>query len=206
MVSSQSPLATHRRTEFRTRRFRLRPVRAQDQEMMFSWRTDVDTSRYLSGAAPESIEQQKAWFERVRADEAYSYHIVEDNGAAIGYVSLFNADASRAEAEWGVVMGRQRKGSDVRYLAPLCCVCAFEYGELEALYTCVNEDNTNAVRRVQQMGARLVEGTSIYRKEGELLLRIQGSEFKDTLSKLVAGNPALADELDVQIHVGGAGR
>ncbi len=168
---------------------------------MFGWRSDVDTSRYLSGAAPKSIAQQREWFERVSGDPAYSYHIVEDDGVPIGFTSMYNADPSRRDAEWGLVIGRHRKPGDVSVVAPLCCSCAFDHGRLESLYTCVNEKNVGAVRRVEQMGARLFEGPSIYRKEGEILLCIRPDEFRRRLRALIDDNPALADELAVETRV-----
>ena len=200
MNPSKPPLDAYRQTEFRTRRIRLRPARARDQELMFGWRSDADTARYLSGAAPKSIDEQREWFARVSRNTCYSYHIVEDEGVPIGFTSMFNADPACPDAEWGLIIGRQRKPGDVRVVAPLCCTCAFGYGGLDTLYVCVNENNVGAVRRVEQMGARLIDGPSNYRKEGELLLRIDSDEFDKKLTALVAGNPALADELAVAAH------
>lgn len=168
---------------------------------MFGWRTDAETSRFLSGAAPESIENQREWFERVCSDTSYSYHIVEDQGVPIGFTSMSNADPAHAEAEWGMVMGKHREPGVMRVIAPLCCICAFKFGELEALYTCINEKNSGAVRRVEQMGARLFDGPSIYRKKGELLFRINSDEFKKILLTLADSNPAWTDELDVEMHL-----
>lgn len=201
MNSPQLPLADYRRAEFRTSRFLLRPARAEDQGLMFGWRSDVDTSRYLSGAAPKSIENQREWFERVCRDTSYSYHIVEDQGVPIGFTSMFNAAPTNADAEWGLIIGKQREPGDVRVVAPLCCKSAFKFGELNALYTCINEDNVGAIRRVQKMGARRYESPSAYRKKGELLFRIDSEEFKKVLLTLAASNPEWTDELDVEMHV-----
>lgn len=167
---------------------------------MFAWRSDAVTSRYLSGAAPASIENQRAWFERVCRDASYSYHIVEDHGAPIGFTSMFNADPANNEAEWGLVIGRQRKPGDVRIVAPLCCKCAFDFGGLEAIYTCIKAENSGAIRRVEQMGARLVEEPSIYQKKGELLFRIRSDDFKTILSTLADGDSAVEDQLDVEMR------
>ena len=168
---------------------------------MFGWRSDAETARFLSGAAPKSIEDQLEWFERVRRDTSYSYHIIEDQSVPIGFTSMFNADPAHSEAEWGVVMGKHREPGVVRVIAPLCCICAFKYGGLENLYTCINEKNGGAIRRVEQFGAMLIEEPSIYRKDGELLFRINSDAFKKTLLTLVDTNPTLTDELGVEMHV-----
>ncbi len=173
----------------------------QDQQLMFAWRSDAATARFLSGAAPESIENQLAWFEKVCRDAAYSYHIVEDQGVPIGFTSMVNADPAHSDAEWGVVMGTQRVQGVVRIFAPLCLICAFKYGGLKNVFTCINEDNSGAVRRVKQMGARLFEAPSVYRKKGELLFRINADEFKETLSGLADASPEWTDALAVEMHL-----
>ena len=195
MSPAKHPLDIYRCTAFRTPRIRLRPARAEDQPLMFGWRSDVETSRFLSGAAPATIDEQRRWFARVCDDPSYSYHIVEDEGVPIGFTSMYNADPACAEAEWGLIIGTSRKAGDVRIVAPLCCSCAFGVGGLDALYVCVNEANVGAVRRVEQMGAVRFNEPSAYRKEGELLLRIQPDGFEERRRALIAGNPALADEL-----------
>jgi RimJ/RimL family protein N-acetyltransferase len=168
---------------------------------MFGWRSDVETARFLSAAAPESIENQLAWFERVCRDTSYSYHIVEDLGVPIGFTSMVNADPAHSDAEWGVVMSTQRQPGVVKIFAPLCCICAFKFGGLENLFTCINENNTGAIRRVKQMGAKLFEEPSIYRKKGELLFRITADGFKETLSGLADDSPEWTDALAVQMHL-----
>lgn len=169
---------------------------------MFDWRSDAVTSRYLAAPAPQSIDNQLAWFERVCRDTSYSYHIVEDEGVPIGFTSMFNAAPTFPDAEWGVVMGRQRAPGVVRVFAPLCCLCAFKFGKLENLYTCINENNSGAVSRVKQMGARLFEGSSVYRKHGELLFRINCDEFiGETLPGLADDSPEWADALGVEMHL-----
>ena len=173
----------------------------QDQELMFGWRSDVDTSRYLAGAAPASLEQQLKWFEGVRANTAYSYHIVELDEQPVGFTSMFNADPARRDAEWGLVIGTQRTPGDVRVIAPLCLFCVFQFAELEMVYVSVNEDNGGAIRRVQQMSAVPSEGPGAYRKDGEVLMSISAGRFNDTLLTLIEGNPALADILDAEMHI-----
>ncbi|MFT5044689.1 MAG: RimJ/RimL family protein N-acetyltransferase [Porticoccaceae bacterium] len=168
---------------------------------MFGWRSDAETSYFLSGTAPKSIENQQAWFERVCRDTSCSCHIIEDQGVPIGCTSIFKADSAHSEAEWGIVMGKHREQGVMRAIAPLCCICAFEFGELENLYTCINEDNGGAIRRVEQTGATLFEEPSVYRKEGELLFRLNADEFKKMLVTLVDASPALKEALDVEMHL-----
>jgi len=168
---------------------------------MFRVRSDADTARFLSGAAPKSIENQRAWFERVCGDQRYSYHIVEDQGEPIGFASMFNADSATAEADWGLIISKQRKPGDGRIVAPLCCKCAFQLAGLKNLYTCINEDNGGAIRRVEQMGARLFEGPSIYRKEGELLVQIAAENIETKLLQLTHSKPTLADALNVEMQI-----
>lgn len=201
MTSTKPPLDVYRRAVFRTKRIRIRPARALDQILMFGWRSDADTSRFLSGDAPESMKDQRDWFDRIRSNTSYGYHIVEDRGVPIGYTSMFNADPATSDAEWGLVMGKNREPGDVRIVAPLCCTCAFKFGGLDAVYTCINENNSGAVRRVKQIGAKLFEGSSAYRKKGELLFKIGSDEFEKALLGLADSNPTLIDDLDVEMYV-----
>lgn len=167
---------------------------------MYGWRSDADTARYLSGVAPESIEQQRAWFERVCDDPSFSYHIVELAGMPIGFTSMFNAEPEKPEAEWGVVIGKRREPGDVQAIAPLCCKCAFAFGGLTALYTSINEENSGAIARVKQMGAELYEASSPYRKNGELLFQIHADDFEKKLHELTESKPALAQALTVEMY------
>lgn len=200
-MSLQTPLETYRRAIFSTNRVRLRPALEQDQDLMFSWRSDADTSRFLSSEAPKTIENQRQWFEEVRKDTSYSYHIVEDQGVPIGYASMFNADPETPEAEWGLVIGKKREPGDVRIIAPLCCRSVFRYGGLEAIYTPINEKNTGAIRRVTQLGARLHEEPNVYRKAGELLYRIGAEDFEQALLTFAETYPELTEELDFAVHI-----
>ena len=201
MTSSQPPLAVHRRAEFRTTRVRLRPAREEDQELMFGWRSDAATARYLSGAAPESMQQQRQWYDGVRGDSAYSYHIVENDGVPVGFTSMFNAEPTQRDAEWGLVIGGERTPGDVRIIAPLCCYCAFRFAELETIFVCINEDNAGAIRRVEQLSAMRFDAPSAYNKEGEMLMSIHADKFKARLSSLIEGNPALTEILDAEMIV-----
>ena len=201
MTCSQRPLAVYRRAEFRTSQYRLRPASAQDQHLMFGWRSDGETARFLSGSAPKSIEDQLAWFESVRRDASYSYHIIEYQNVPIGFTSMFNADPSEHEAEWGVVLGEHKGQGLVKLIAPLCCICAFRFAELEKIYSCVNHNNGAAMRKMEQLGATLFEKPSRYRKNGELLFRINADEFKKILITLADAGSAGADELDVEMRI-----
>lgn len=201
MSSSQHPIAVYRRAEFRGKRYRIRPAQEQDQDLMFGWRSHAETSRYLSGAAPGAIEDQLAWFEKVRLDTSCSYHIVEDNGVPIGFTSMVNLDAEHSDAEWGMVMGNVREPGVMKVVAPLCCLCAFQLVGLESIYTCINENNSGAIRRVEQMAAKLFEDPSAYQKSGELLFRIDSQDFLKKLPALVDRTLSGMDELAVEMHM-----
>ena len=56
------------------------------------------------------------------------------------------------------------------------------------------------MRKMEQLGATLFEKPSSYRKNGELLFRINADEFQKTLITLADAGSAGADELDVEMR------
>jgi RimJ/RimL family protein N-acetyltransferase len=197
------PLDTFRNATFVSERFRLRPISGQDQSRMYSWRRDARTSKYLSSPSPTSLDGQLAWYDRVRRDPSYAYHIIENrfsDSEAIGFTVLFNRDPTRAEAEWGVVLGQHEGQGLVRIIAPLFCKCAFKLMQLERLFACIQPANRAAIRKMEQIGAVLLEGPHVYRKPGELLFEIEATRFDRTLSAMEAEDSQWQQHLHVNLQ------
>jgi len=196
-----TPLTVIRQTVFETARFRLRPAGAQDQALMYAWRSDHETARYLSGPPPASLQAQRAWFERVRDDARRSYHVMEDRQAhdePLGYASLVCLGDDPLCAEWGVVMGHRRGSGLVRLLAPLCCHIALGLGGLQRLYACIHPGNVPAQRKMQTLGAVAIDGPHPYRKAGEHLYEIDVGPFALAVQARQGSEPDLAAALQVR--------
>jgi RimJ/RimL family protein N-acetyltransferase len=198
MALAHPPLAAYRRAEFHTLRFRLRPIGEADQPLMYRWRSDAQTSRFLGAPAPVSLQNQLDWFYSIRDNPAYCYHIIEDDGEPIGFTALINTDPARADAEWGVVLGKYRGRGLVRVIAPLYCKCALTLMGLDSIYTCIHHKNIAAIRKMEQVGAVLVDGPHTYRKSGELLFRIDSNHFKEKLREFSETDPEWDHHLDVK--------
>lgn len=197
-MRSIPPLIIVRQTSFECSRFRLRPADGPDQALMFAWRSDPETARYLSGPPPASMAAQRAWFDRVRDDPTRAYHVMEDRAAGdqpLGFTSLVNIGDDPLCAEWGVVMGHRRGDGLVRLLAPMVCQVALGLAGLQRLYACINPANMPAQRKMQTLGAVALEGPHPYRKVGESLFEIEAGRFRLAAQSRLAAEPDLADAL-----------
>ena len=201
--TSPPPLAAYRQVTFTTDMFRLRPIDKQDQTRMYSWRSDAQTARFLSAPEPKSFAHQLDWFDRIRHNPAYCYHLIEERRSgfkAIGFVALINRDPTRPEAELGLVLGSQRGRGLGKILTPLACSYAFKLIGLRTLYTCIQPQNRAAIRQMEHLDAVLVEGTHRYRKPRELLFQIDSVRFDTTLSALAAQDVRQQGYLNIAAH------
>lgn len=164
------------RCEFHSSLLNFRPIGHQDLELMYQWRSDQQQSRFLLAPAPQGVEQQKKWYEKVKDDPSCVYYMTfraSDPEHPFGYTSITKIDAQTSSAEFGVVIGSHQdvgKGQSF-YLGGSLLTIAFRCLGLSHLYSSCHPENTLANRAVERLGGELVAGPSPYRK-GEECLRV----------------------------------
>ena len=69
------------------------PMKEKHQELVLSWRTNPDISRYLNTDIKGDISDQKIiWFNKVKKDKNSIYWLIKYNGVLVGLNSLNNID------------------------------------------------------------------------------------------------------------------
>jgi RimJ/RimL family protein N-acetyltransferase len=141
-----------------SQRLLLRLVRETDIPELMSINGDEEVTRFLPYATWKSLEDGKAWFDRVRALSAagatLQFVVVErPSGRVIGTCLLFRYDKGSARAELGYVMGRAdwRKGLTHEALAALITY-AFDTYELRRIEAEVNPRNIASSQLVRKLG------------------------------------------------------
>ena len=79
---------------------RIRPMTYADLETVLAWRNHPDIRRCMFTQHEFALDEHRRWFERASRDEAKRLLIVEEQGAAFGYVQFANV-ASGSISDWG---------------------------------------------------------------------------------------------------------
>ncbi|NRF70258.1 UDP-4-amino-4,6-dideoxy-N-acetyl-beta-L-altrosamine N-acetyltransferase [Aquincola sp. S2] len=90
--------------------YRLRLVREADLEMVMRWRMLPEVTKYMYTDPQLTIEQQRAWYERMATSERDRVWIIEsidEAGAAqsIGLLSLSEIDWTNRRCAWAYYLG-----------------------------------------------------------------------------------------------------
>ena len=141
-----------------TPRLLVRPVAAEDLPALMAVNGDPEVTRFLPYRAWESMDDARAWLERMRGFEAggttVQLVVVERaTGSAIGTCLVFRYDAAAARAELGFVLGRAhwRSGIMREALEPLL-ECAFREMGIRRFDAVVVPQNTASARLLQRLG------------------------------------------------------
>ena len=200
-TDEQSPFQRHKRTHFESRDFCFKPMTEKDQELMFRWRTDPETARFLSGAPPISLDQQLQWFASVERDPSTCFYIFSEKSTTglvpIGYILFTGRATTENDAKFGVVLGARTGQGVGRLLLSLICRLGFDLMGFDGLYASIQPGNAPAVTLVDWMGGRLVHGPHLYRKSGELLLYLDPAGIEPALTDLRRRDPEEWKELEL---------
>lgn len=87
--------------------YRLRLVREADLEMVMRWRMLPEVTKYMYTDPQLTIEQQRAWYQRVSASERDRVWIIElvEGLQPIGVLSLSEIDWTNRRCAWAYYIG-----------------------------------------------------------------------------------------------------
>ena len=154
----------------------LRAGEREDIPLFVAWLNDWRTARTLGIGAPLSKPMEKAWFERMSADQGKgAYFFVAcllDDDRPIGGVGLFDVDLHNGSAGLGISIGAPEDRGRGLGTDMLRALLAFGFGmvRLERIWLDVYDINPGA-RRVYERVGFVHEGTqrrAIFR-EGRFL-------------------------------------
>jgi hypothetical protein len=82
-----------------------RNIKDDDLEMILTWRTNPEVSRYMFTDPDLSLEKQRRWFERIAADTTRLDWIINADSEDVGLVSLVRIDNVNRRCEWAYYLG-----------------------------------------------------------------------------------------------------
>lgn len=83
----------------------LRPLTADDLELVRTWRNSEAVAQYMYTSAPVSAEQQQAWFARVQADASKEYWVIMHQGRPVGVANLYAINPAFWSCYWAFYLG-----------------------------------------------------------------------------------------------------
>ena len=93
----------------------LTPLLEDDIELVQIWRNSPEVSQCMYTDDQISIEQQKAWFDRVQQDYTVRYWMIEYNDQQVGVASLTGISQSLSSCYWAFYLGETNtRGAGLR--------------------------------------------------------------------------------------------
>jgi UDP-4-amino-4,6-dideoxy-N-acetyl-beta-L-altrosamine N-acetyltransferase len=146
--------------------YRLRLVRDTDLETVMRWRMLPEVTRYMYTDPVLTLQQQRAWFERISVSDRDIVWIIEtvaDDGAAqgIGVLSLSEIDRINRRCAWAYYLGElSARGMGLaKSLELSVCAHVFDTLGLNKLWCEVFASNDRVVALHEKFGSK-VEGVA----------------------------------------------
>jgi UDP-4-amino-4,6-dideoxy-N-acetyl-beta-L-altrosamine N-acetyltransferase len=136
-----------------------RNIREDDLEMILTWRTSREVTRYMFTDPDLSLEKQRRWFAQIGKDTTRLDWIINADGEDVGLVSLVHIDTVNRRCDVGRYIGAPgARGKGIGKSVELNILAyVFETLKLNKLCGEVLAFNEQAVRLHQKCGSR-VEG------------------------------------------------
>lgn len=136
-----------------------RDASLDDAAFILSLRTDTEKSRYLSAVSGELAEQQ-AWLERYAQADNQAYFIIENQGALIGTVRLY--DPQGESFCWGSwILHSSRPSHAAMESALMVYAYAIDHLGFTAAHFDVRKGNERVWRFHERFGAKRVAENEI---------------------------------------------
>jgi len=133
----------------------LRPVTEEDLPMLKELYNRPDIFPYMARPEPLTDEDQRGWFERLKADPSTRVFVVElrEGGDVLGSITLRNLTDPAKRGEIGILMGRAGSGYGSDAIAALLRY-AFDTLQLNCVSLEVRGDNRRAITAYMRAGFR----------------------------------------------------
>lgn len=86
-------------------RLLFRNIIEADLQMIMEWRTNPDVSKYMFTDFKPDIEQQRAWFERIRGDDTQKQWVINCDNVDVGLASISNINPTHRRCDWAYYLG-----------------------------------------------------------------------------------------------------
>ena len=134
----------------------LRPLTADDLEMVRTWRNSEAVAQYMYTAQPVSAEEQQAWFERISTDASKEYWVIMHQGRPVGVANLYAINADFRSCYWAFYLGDENlRGSGLGAKVEMAVLgYVFEERKLNKLLCEVFVSNDKVVAMHEKFGFR----------------------------------------------------
>ena len=133
-------------------RFRLRPPRPDEAEIMTTWFADQEVTARLGLRFPPSIEEEREWLSSRSGDRNSILWAIEHEGRAVGTTGLHFIDWQNRNATTGTLIGDRRAwgkgiGSELMRLRAEYAFTELPLHKLKSAYLEGNEASRRALMR-----------------------------------------------------------
>lgn len=87
--------------------FSLRRMAESDLEMVMNWRMQPDVTKYMNTDPVLTLEGQKKWFERVKANSDVGYWIIEVDSKPAGVFNLDGINSTDGQIHYAYYVGEK---------------------------------------------------------------------------------------------------
>lgn len=134
----------------------LRPLTADDLELVRAWRSSEAVAQYMYTAASVSEEQQREWFARLSTDASKQYWIITQQGQPVGVANLYNINPDFRSCYWAFYLGEPNlRGSGLGVRVEFAVLdYVFEERKLNKLLCEVLVSNNKVIALHEKFGFR----------------------------------------------------
>lgn len=131
-------------------------IEEQHLQQILDWRTSEQVTQFMYTDIEYSLENQKKWLEKIRADENGRYFLMEYRDELIGFISLTDIQWQHKRATWNFYIGNMKYAMLAGFLGAYMYNYAFDELGLEKLNGEVMDINEGVRKLHAKQGAREV--------------------------------------------------
>ena len=134
----------------------LRPLAADDLELVRTWRNSEAVAQYMYTDAPVSVEQQQAWFASVSTDASKEYWMIMHQDRPVGVANLYAINTAARSCYWAFYLGDENlRGSGLGVKVELAVLAyVFDERKLNKLLCEVFVSNDKVIAMHEKFGFR----------------------------------------------------
>lgn len=80
-------------------------IREEHLQQILDWRTSDVVTRFMYTDIDYSLDNQKKWFQIIKADANGNYWLLENRGKLIGFISITSIDWHNKRGSWNFYIG-----------------------------------------------------------------------------------------------------
>jgi RimJ/RimL family protein N-acetyltransferase len=142
----------------------LTQVTSDDLEQLRNWRNDPQVNQFMISQQEITLDQQQAWFKKIRRDQGQQHFVIRYKGTPIGYANLkargLGKSLTEATAvEPGLYIASEQYRNNILAFAPTLLLNDYCFDSLgvEKLLALVKESNIAALNYNEKLGYTVVE-------------------------------------------------